>query len=357
MSGSHASEGTLRAHDRAFLRELRSEIRARGWHRPATGRVLGELGGHVSLALSGAAVFFLATGPWGSAAGLLLSTAGTMGVATNTHTSSHHATSRRPWVNEALTYFGCAVFLGLSATYWRCKHVDSHHVAPNVLGIDEDINLAPWFALTRCQVEASKGLRRLYYRWLQAWVFLLALSLNVFQMQKNGCLHVVRHLRDPRRRRRAHWIDLACLAAHPFLTIALPLALFPAGDVATFAVLRFALLGYAMFAVFAPAHLPAEAQFSRAPAAGFIERQTTTTLDYRAGVLGVFCGGLQYQIEHHLAPEVSHVHYPAMRERVETLCRSYGFPYRRYGWGEGVRKSFAVLRQPKAVGPAPEARR
>ena len=88
------------------LAQLRQEIALRGWHRKATGRVVFELCIHVALTIGGIALF-VATGRLPvRAAGLWLATLGTMGVATNSHTSSHYATSNKAWVNELLSYFG-----------------------------------------------------------------------------------------------------------------------------------------------------------------------------------------------------------------------------------------------------------
>jgi pimeloyl-ACP methyl ester carboxylesterase len=38
-------------------------------------------------------------------------------------------------------------------------------------------------------------------------------------------------------------------------------------------------------------------------------------------------GGLNFQIEHHLFPQICHVHYPELSKIVETTCREYGIRY------------------------------
>eukprot|EP00301_Raphidiophrys_heterophryoidea_P027641 c974_g1_i1.p1 GENE.c974_g1_i1~~c974_g1_i1.p1 ORF type:complete len:477 (+),score=100.23 c974_g1_i1:44-1474(+) len=40
-----------------------------------------------------------------------------------------------------------------------------------------------------------------------------------------------------------------------------------------------------------------------------------------------FSGGLNHQIEHHLFPSISHVHYPAIQKIVKATCQEYGVPY------------------------------
>jgi linoleoyl-CoA desaturase len=45
-------------------------------------------------------------------------------------------------------------------------------------------------------------------------------------------------------------------------------------------------------------------------------------------VVGWYVGGLNYQIEHHLFPKISHVHYPAIAPIVREVCDELGLTYR-----------------------------
>jgi len=142
------------------LAALRKELAARGYHQKATGRILLELAIGFGLSLGGTVVFIWAAYLPMKVFAILIATIGSLIVATNTHTSSHYATSNIRWVNELLTFIGYPLFLGLSATFWWHKHVVVHHPAPNVVGVDEDSNLSPWFALTCDEIEKTKGIRR-----------------------------------------------------------------------------------------------------------------------------------------------------------------------------------------------------
>jgi len=126
--------------------------------------------------------------------GLLVWAAGSIGIGTNTHTSSHNATSNKRWVNELLTYLGYPVYFGLSATYWRHKHVVMHHSAPNVMGIDADADLSPWFATTADEIAHSSGMRRFYYERVQVLVFPIAIALTLFSHQIAVCVYVASFL-------------------------------------------------------------------------------------------------------------------------------------------------------------------
>lgn len=62
------------------------------------------------------------------------------------------------------------------------------------------------------------------------------------------------------------------------------------------------------------------------------EHQLKTTSNFAMGnkVISWFVGGLNYQVEHHLFPKVSHVHYPALSKIVMEKCKEYNLPYNKY---------------------------
>jgi linoleoyl-CoA desaturase len=41
-------------------------------------------------------------------------------------------------------------------------------------------------------------------------------------------------------------------------------------------------------------------------------------------------GGLNFQIEHHLFPRISHIHYPAISKLVKEACRESNIAYNEY---------------------------
>jgi linoleoyl-CoA desaturase len=335
------------------IAELRSEFGQRGWHRKATGRIVFELLAHVAIALAGILIFMAWHQPAIRALGILISAFGCMGVGTNTHTSTHYGTSDKRWINEALSYLGYPMFLGLSATYWWQKHVVLHHPSPNVVGVDTDSDLLPWFAITADDLHGASGLRLFYYRHLQFWLFPLALAANCFSIQVAGWKYVLGILRHRKGRKAAHWIDLGAMVLHYVVWIGLPLLFWPLPAVAGFYILRNILLGYAMYAILAPGHFPAEAQRTTQEArhdGDFFTAQTAGTVSFRTGMLGRFlCSGLEYQIEHHLFPNISHVYYPQVSVAVRAFCVQQGLPYRSYSWGTALWKSWEVLRTPQPV--------
>ncbi|MEI9957215.1 MAG: fatty acid desaturase [Ferruginibacter sp.] len=75
------------------------------------------------------------------------------------------------------------------------------------------------------------------------------------------------------------------------------------------------------------------------------ELKTTSNFAMGNKVISWFVGGLNYQIEHHLFPKVSHVHYPAISVIVQQKCAEYNVPYNQYRtMAEAVASHFRVMK-------------
>ena len=330
---------------------FRNQLASEGFLRRTPVRIIAELGLFVLTTLLGIFLLLRFDNLAVDALSMWLITLAGMGVSTNAHTASHNAVSERRWINEAMTYFGYAFFLQVSVSYWRNKHLVVHHREPNVAGHDDDADLAPYFALTEKDVENAGPVQRAWYR-VQWLTFPLLLVGNAFNVIVTGWIFLLRRLADPARRRTAHWIDLTLLVLHNVVWVLLPMWFLPAEEVVLFTVARFALMSYGMFALFAPAHFPAEAAMLEPGVADgdWVAAQTFTAVNFRTGWLGrLLCGGVEYQIEHHLLPAISPTHYPELSHRVRAFCETNGYPYRTLGWGEGIWKSYTALLNPRPV--------
>ena len=54
---------------------------------------------------------------------------------------------------------------------------------------------------------------------------------------------------------------------------------------------------------------------------------TTANFATKSKTISWLLGGLNFQIEHHLFPLISHVHYPAISKITKNTCREYGIDY------------------------------
>jgi len=337
---------------RGELLELQVEFRRRGFYRPATVRILLEWAYNLTMTFGGLMAWWLFDSWWLKGAGLLVSTLGLTGITTSAHTAAHG--TALPWqpANTVLAYFGYPFMVMMSAHFWRHKHNVVHHPAPNVVGVDDDCDLMPFFAMNESNVRSAGRVMGFYYRRIQGWVFPLALTLNGFNVQRVSWVYLVKQLLDSERRRPAHWLDLVTLLAHVGVFIVVPCLLLSVAEGLLLNFLRIATMGHFMFFAFAPAHFPAEAELTEIERGEDdpVMRQTQGTVNFRTGLIGGrACNGVGYQIEHHLFPGICHVHYPRVAPLVREFCERNGYPYRTLGWGEATVKSYAALFWPRAI--------
>jgi linoleoyl-CoA desaturase len=92
--------------------------------------------------------------------------------------------------------------------------------------------------------------------------------------------------------------------------------------------------GFILSIVFQLAHVVEETEFPMPDEACKVDNewaihqiQTTANFATRNPIVTWFCGGLNFQIEHHLFPSVSHIHYPKISQIVKQTCSEYGVNY------------------------------
>jgi fatty acid desaturase len=330
---------------------LRQEVHRLGFGRKTTAVILAECVSFVLLTLVGVGLVIVSPDLIVKAIGMILVTYGCMGLSTNGHTASHHAISSKPWVNEFIMYFDFAFFLGVSGNYWRHKHVVVHHPHPNVIGIDDDADLAPVFTLNERDLRNATGLKKWWYDH-QGYFFPIVLLGNSFGVAFKGWRFLIRELRDDKRRNWLSWVDLACVSAHWVVWTIIPMYFFGFANVALFFLVQMLMMSYVMFILFAPAHYPEEAiqVASEATRDNYLMLQTSTAVNFETGPIGrLLCGGVDYQIEHHLFPWISPRHYPALSPMLREFCDKHGYPYRSQGWGIAILKSCRTLFRPKVI--------
>lgn len=244
--------------------------------------------------------------------------------------------------------------LGGNIDLWRAKHNQIHHTYTNVDEWDDDIDLRPWMRLTRTQE------RRAWHRWqhLYCWflyAFLYFFWVTIFDAQKQLRRRIgpVPLPRASARQTVSFW---SWKALNLLLLVALPVALhgFDAW-LAGFAVYG-AVTGLLISVVFQLAHAVEGAEFAAPGAEGrrrlaetdWSSHQVRTTANFATGnpLVTWYCGGLNFQIEHHLLPRVSHVHYPRLRPMVSEVCRDHGLPYLEFKTvGAALRAHYRHLRE------------
>lgn len=250
------------------------------------------------------------------------------------HDANHGAFGSSWGLNRTLAY--SADILGASSSLWRQKHNVIHHGNTNVVGVDTDIEQMPFARLAPGQ--PWKPWHR--YQHIYMWALYGFLTAQWVLFSDFASLITRRIGSQVRRRQRRR--DVAMLIAGKVLHIGwavlLPFAFHRWWVVLGFYFACSWIVGFVLALFFQLAHCVDNIEFAvdSTPRRGdaFAEHQlrTTANVDCRTPVLGRpiswLMGGLDHQIEHHLAPGLPHTSYAAMARRVQRLCEARHIEYR-----------------------------
>ncbi len=247
------------------------------------------------------------------------------------HDASHGAFCGSRFANQTLSL--TFDLLGVSSYCWHRKHVVAHHGYTNVDSADADIDLgivgrlSPYSPVRRFHRYQHFYLWPLYGMLLPKWQFFA----DVRDLIRGSI--GISTLRWPKGRELA--LLIGGKASFLCIWFVLPALLWPVGLVIiAYAIVAFT-LGMLSSLVFQLAHCVEEAQFTQFTRAGdsfpngWERHQIEATVNFAARCrwLTWYVGGLNYQIEHHLFPGISHVHYSALAPVITEVCKRYGVRY------------------------------
>lgn len=223
--------------------------------------------------------------------------------------------------------------IGMSYSWWDSKHT-KHHGNPNQVGKDPDIEVDTISFLEE-DAAKSRGLIRLITR-KQGWLFFPLLTLEGLNLHYLGIKHLT-----TKKNVKGRWTELSIIAAR-FVIILVPVfLLLPLGMAFAFMGVQLAVFGVYMGASFAPNHkgMPIIDPSARLD---FFSKQVRTSRNVSGGWwVTSFMGGLNYQVEHHLFPNMPRPHLAKAREIVRDYCLSNNVPYTE----TTLLKSYAIVIQ------------
>ncbi len=250
------------------------------------------------------------------------------------HDANHGAYSKHKWVNRLL---GNLINLaGGSAINWRLQHNVLHHSFTNIHGLDQDINIGKLMRFS----PHTKRLKAHNYQHLYAWFFysLMTIYWVIGKDFKDILVYKKANILKKEVRSFGWAIFRISLTKvlYFFVVLALPIWVLdvPAFTVIAGFVLMHLLAGLILSLVFQPAHVT-EAMAFPEPGPDHLMKdimavhqlRTTSNFAMHAKWLTWLIGGLNYQVEHHLFPNICHIHYPKIAEIVRRTAQKYGLPY------------------------------
>ncbi len=246
------------------------------------------------------------------------------------HDANHGSLSSNARVNRVL---GLTMeLLGGSSHLWRQKHNVLHHGFTNVAGTDADIEPGPLLRFAPWQ--PWRPFHRLQHVYVWALYALFPIRWFFWDDYRELVTGRIGGRSFAPARGRTLAVALAGKVVFNLWAVVLPLALHRTWWLVPIWLLASFTLGTVLASVFQLAHCVGEARFHDLPdgapvSTDWAEHQVTTTVDFgrENRLLGWYIGGLNFQVEHHLFPRVSHIHYPAIARIVEATCRAHGVRY------------------------------
>jgi len=265
------------------------------------------------------------------------------------HDANHGSYSKNQRVNKVLG--AVIVFIGGYSANWKMQHNVLHHSFTNIDGYDEDlesgvIRLSPHQkrrGIHRFQVFYAPimyGLMTVYWSMAKDFDQIVRYKKkNLLEGQGltfgKALFHVIVN----------KVIYFGVILVLPLLLIDLPWWHILIGYF-----LMHYICGLVLAFIFQLAHVIEETDFYAADEESSVENnwaihQMKTTANFANGnrLLSWLIGGLNFQVEHHLFPNICHVHYRKIAEIVKETAAEFKVPYNQHKTFLGALKSHFVL--------------
>jgi linoleoyl-CoA desaturase len=255
------------------------------------------------------------------------------------HEGGHQSFSKYSWLNSVAAYFLNA--LGGVTHFWKIKHNINHHTHTNIAGIDSDINVEPFMRLHPNQpILGAHRYQHIY------WFVLYGISYMAWVFYEDFVKYfnrkIVANMAPKSLPLKEHLVFWATKISYTFIYLILPIIMVGwLKALVGFVIVTF-VCGLFISVVFQLAHVVEITDF---PTESKIEKEwaihqigTTSNFGMSSKFLFWLLGGLNFQVEHHLFPRVSHIHYPQISRIVKETCQEFNIAYHEY---TSMAKAFA----------------
>lgn len=269
------------------------------------------------------------------------------------HDANHGGYSSKPEVNKWLGF--SMNLIGANAFTWKVQHNVFHHTYTNVHDADEDIS--PRGILRLAPESAWKPMHRFqhWYAWffygLLTFVWVLAKDFSRLSRYANEGL-----VTKNKSSEKSEWFTLVITkvlyfsytVVLPYLVLGLAFWKIALG----FFIMHF-IAGFILSIIFQPAHVIEGTEYPMPDSAGMLENawaihqmRTTTNFAQNSRLFSWYVGGLNFQVEHHLFPQICHVHYRKIAPIVEATAKEFGVPYKKIStFGGALAAHWRLMRE------------
>lgn len=252
------------------------------------------------------------------------------------HDSAHGSLSKRKWLNKLVSH--SMYLIGGNTFNWKLQHNVLHHTYTNIDGHDEDIE--PKGSLRFSKLTPLKKIHKFQFVYAFFLYSLMSFSrlFNEFKQlnnyNKNG---LTRSQGSTPKKEMAILIVGKIIYVSVFIGLPLIFCGFHVWNVLLGFMIMHAIAGLFMSVVFQMAHVVEGVEQPIPNESSVIEKEwmlheleTTANFGRKSVLLGWIIGGLNYQVEHHLFPNICHVHYKDISHIVENTAKEFGVQYREH---------------------------
>jgi linoleoyl-CoA desaturase len=250
------------------------------------------------------------------------------------HDANHGSYSKNKNVNTWLGY--TLNLLGGMAFNWKLQHNVLHHTYTNIHDMDDDIEEK---LVLRFSPHTEP---RKFHRFQYLYVFFFYSILTLYWLLAKDIVQYYKYRKNgvnrytEKENRNYFWSMIALKLVYVMYAFVLPVVVqdYSFGLVLGSFLLMHAIGGLVLGLVFQLAHSVLEADFPLPNDKNIIEddwamhqMRTTVNFSRENKLLSWYVGGLNYQVEHHLFPNICHVHYPEISKIVEQTAKEFDVPY------------------------------
>ncbi|WP_340203012.1 fatty acid desaturase family protein [Ascidiimonas sp. W6] len=263
---------------------------------------------------------------------------GMAGVGMNVmHDGNHGSYSSKKWLNNLM---GSSIYILAGNAYnWKVQHNVLHHTYTNIHGHDEDLENSD---LIRFSVHAKwKRFHRFQHYYSIFLYGLLTINWAItsdFKQMRRYVKAKLSYGKFPSVTTR--WsILIITKILYAAIWIVIPMLVLEISwwkILIGFFVMHYT-AGLILSVVFQLAHVIKEAETPLPDETGSMKNTwaihqlfTTVNFSTKNRIVNWFTGGLNHQVEHHIFPNISHVHYTKISKIVKETAKEFNLPYNEY---------------------------
>ncbi|TDI67268.1 MAG: acyl-CoA desaturase [Bacteroidetes bacterium] len=263
---------------------------------------------------------------------------GMAGVGMNVmHDANHGAYSSKKWINKVMG--GSMYILAGNVYNWQVQHNVLHHTYTNIHGHDEDLEAGRILRFSK----HSKWHRFHKFQHIYSIFFYGLLTINWvvtsdFMQTKRYLAQKLSYGKLPTPMKQWSVLIITKLI-YIGIWILIPMLFF---EIAWWKILiGFFIMHYVagiiLSMVFQLAHVVEDADMVLPDPSGTMENTwaihqlfTTVNFSTKNKITNWFTGGLNHQVEHHMFPNISHIHYTKISAIVRKTTKEFNLPYKEY---------------------------